>query len=140
MSEEEQLLRIYRFLGLDTVDRRLKLKAEIMKKTLQLTFGWKKGVKHKWISKIANRTGVSTRKIRENYIEPLIDEGILREIGDGYIEFAGLPPNAEMPSELMAEQLVEELNEENANRTALGKKPFTMKQWKELRKPRTKVE
>ena len=135
---EDLLSKIQRFLGLDTVDGRVKLKIEIMKKTLDYASQWKEGIKHEWISKIANRTGVSTRKIRENYVEPLIDEGILRETRDGYIKFEGLPDGAEMPTELTSEQLQEELDEENANRIALGKKPYTMKQWKEQRKPRFK--
>lgn len=138
MSEEEALLKIHRFLGLDTADKRLKLKAELMKTTLFLASQWKEGIKNEWISKIANRTCISTRKVRENYVEPLIDEGILRETRDGYIQFVGLPDGAEMPTELTTEQLQDELNEENANRIALGKKPYTMKQWKEQRKPRFK--
>jgi len=140
LSEEEALSKIHRFLGLDTADKRLKLKAQIMKTTLFYASQWKEGIKNEWISRIANRTCVSTRKIRENYIEPLIDEGILRETRGGHIQFVGLPDGAEMPTELTNEQLQDELNEENANRIALGKKPYTMKQWKELRKPRVKVE
>ena len=86
-----------------------------MKTTLFYTSQWKEGTKIEWISKIANRTCVSTRKIRENYIEPLIDEGILKEPRDGYIQFIGLPSDAEMPVEFTTEQLQEELNEENQN-------------------------
>jgi hypothetical protein len=131
---------VHRFLGLDTADKRLKLKAEIMKTTLFLTSQWKEGIKNEWISRIANRTCVSTRKIRENYIEPLIDEGILKETRNGYIQFIGLPNGAEMPTELTHSELQEELDEENQNRIALGKKPYTLEQWKEIRKPRMKVE
>lgn len=96
---EDQLSKIHRFLGLETADKRLKLKAEIMKTTLFLASQWKEGIKNEWISKIANRTCVSTRKIRENYIEPLIDEGILKETRGGYIQFLGLPNGAEIPIE-----------------------------------------
>lgn len=139
MSEDE-LSRIHRFLGLDNADKRLRLKADITKTTLFLTSKWKKGIKSEWISKIANRTCVSTRKIRENYIEPLIDEDILRETRDGYIEFVGLPENAEVPSEdsLTEQEIVEELEEENEMRNQLGKKPLSLEEWKKTRPKRLK--
>lgn len=139
MSEEE-LSKIYRFLYLDKADGRVKLKADTMKRVIELTSKWQKGTKQEWIDKLANRTSISTRKIRENYVEPLITDGILREHGNGNMEFAGLPDGAEMPTELTDSELQDELDEENQNRIALGKKPYTLKQWLEIRKPRMKVE
>jgi hypothetical protein len=43
-----------------------------------------------------------------------------------------------MPVELTEQQLVKELNEENANRIALGHSELTLEQWKATRKPRFK--
>jgi hypothetical protein len=88
---------IYNFLDLnDAKDGRLNIKAEIMKKVIRLTSKWKSGDKNEWINLLANRTCVSTRKIREDYVQPLISEGILRETEQGLIQFAGLPRKGEV--------------------------------------------
>ena len=83
---------IYNYLDLnDAKDGRLQIKAEIMKKVIRLTSKWKSGDKNQWINQLATRTCVSTRKIREDYIQPLISDGILAELGNGLIHFVGLP-------------------------------------------------
>ena len=110
MSDDE-LSRINKYLGLNDIDARLKIKADCMKKTLKYASIWHRGSKQAWIDKLANRTGLSTRKVRENYIEPLITEGILREYGNGEVEFVGLPENAEMPIEIQdQENQIEKIN------------------------------
>jgi hypothetical protein len=83
---------IYNYLDLnDAKDGRLQIKAEIMKKVIRLTSKWKSGDKNQWINWLATRTCVSTRKIREDYIQPLISDGVLAESGNGLIQFIGLP-------------------------------------------------
>jgi hypothetical protein len=85
---------IYEYLDLNEAkDGRLNIKAEIMKKVIRLTSKWGSGSKNEWINLLANRTCVSTRKIREDYIQPLISEKILLETQQGFIQFAGLPSN-----------------------------------------------
>jgi len=83
----------------------------------------------------ARRRGISEEEIfRQLKIAGLIDataKAIMRDAS--YLE-------GEDSTELTHEQLQEELNEENAKRIALGKKPYTLKQWKKIRKPRMKVE
>jgi len=116
MSEEE-LSKIHRYLYLDKVDERLKLKRDIMKRVIKLTSKWKKGTKQEWIDKIANRTCISTRKTRENYVEPLITDRILREHGNGNIEFVGLPKGAEIITETIkcaqcGKDITEQVNSE----------------------------
>ena len=87
-----QLNEIYDFLDLNEAkDGRLVIKAEIMKKVIRLTSKWKSGDKNQWINWLATRTCVSTRKIREDYVQPLISERILAETGQGVIQFVGLP-------------------------------------------------
>lgn len=108
---EEELAKIFSFLELDKSDGIVRKKAEIMKRVIQLTAKWKTGSKQAWIDKLANRTCLSTRKIRENYVEPLITEGILKQLGTGNVEFYGLLDGAEMPQELSEEQLREEYAE-----------------------------
>lgn len=89
---------IYNFLDLnDAKDGRLNIKADIMKKVIRLSSEWKIGDKNQWINRLANRTCVSTRKIREDYVQPLISEGILLETEQGFIQFVGLPRKGEVP-------------------------------------------
>jgi predicted transcriptional regulator len=84
--------KIYAFLGFDKIsDKRLQVKADIMKKVLSYCSEWKSGNEKQWIDKLANRTCVSTRKIREDYIDPLVSEGILEKTSEGNIRFSGLP-------------------------------------------------
>ena len=93
IERDEVLQDVCKYLQLENVDYRLRLKADTMRKVILFTYEWQEGSKSIWISKLANRTCVSTRKIRENYIQPLIDEGILEENGNR-IRFAGLPTHA----------------------------------------------
>ena len=77
---ETGLKEVYDFLDLnEPKDGRLVIKADIMKKIIHLTSKWKMGKKREWIDKLSILTCVSTRKIREDYIQPLITTGILAE-------------------------------------------------------------
>ena len=97
LSEEDDILdKIYAYLELDTIwDQRLKLKANLMKKVLFYTCQWGEGLENNWIDRLANRTCVSTRKIREDYILPLVTEGLLERTENGKIRFVGLPLDAD---------------------------------------------
>jgi len=91
-NNNDELNQIYEYLGLnEKKDGRLQIKADIMKKVIQLTSKWKNGNINKWIDLLATRTCVSTRKIREDYVFPLISEGILAELPQDVICFVGLP-------------------------------------------------
>ena len=92
LKRETNLSKIYAFLGFDRInDKRLQVKADIMKKVLSYCSEWKSGNEKQWVDKLATRTCVSTRKIREDYIDPLISEGILEKTSAGNIRFIGLP-------------------------------------------------
>jgi len=69
---------------------------DVMKNVIKLCAEWKEGRKEEWISKLANRTCVSTRKIREDYFKPLINEGILKNGLDDTIRFVGSPDGVEI--------------------------------------------
>lgn len=91
VTNDQDLKEIYDALDLnDAKDGRLIIKADIMKKVIHLTSKWEIGKKREWVDKLSIFTCVSTRKIREDYIQPLITVGILAEF-DGTIKFAGLP-------------------------------------------------
>ena len=70
---------------------------DIMKTVIGLCEEWKEGKKDHWIAKLANRTCVSKRKIREDYVEPLIAKGILKNGLDDTIRFVGFPDGVEIP-------------------------------------------
>jgi len=89
-TDDQGLREIYESLDLnDAKDGRLIIKADIMKKVILLTSKWKMGKKREWVDKLSILTCVSTRKIREDYVQPLITIGILGEFGDA-INFLGL--------------------------------------------------
>ena len=89
-NNEDSLCGIYHVLDLNEAkDGRLIIKANIMKKVIFLTSIWKSGKKLEWVDKLSILTCVSTRKIREDYIQPLITIGILSEF-NGTIKFVGL--------------------------------------------------
>jgi hypothetical protein len=136
---EEILSKIYAYLELDSVtDNRLKLKSDLMKKIIYLMSTWKEGTENEWIDKLATRCSLSTRKIRENYLKPLITEGIVAWEGNGHIRFVGIPDNAVMPCELTPEQLKQELEEENEQRNMLGKPKVSEEDWRKSRSKRLK--
>ncbi len=91
-NNDDKLNEIFDYLGLnEQKDGRLRVKADIMKKVIQLSSKWKTGNMYKWIDWLATRTCVSTRKIREDYVFPLISEGILAQLPEDVIRFIGLP-------------------------------------------------
>jgi serine acetyltransferase len=69
---------------------------DIMKNVIRLCAEWKEGKKDHWIAKLAERTFVSTRKIREDYLKTLITNGLLEEGPDDTIHFVGLPNRVEI--------------------------------------------
>ena len=88
---EDNLKVVFDFLDLNEAkDGRLIIKADILKKIIFLTSKWKMGKKREWVDKLSILTCVSTRKIREDYIQPLITIGIFAEFSDA-IKFVGLP-------------------------------------------------
>ena len=90
-ENENWLKEIYDFLHLNEAkDGRLVIKADIMKKAIFLMSKWKTGNKREWVDKLSILTCVSTRKMREDYVQPLITMGILVELSYS-IRFQGLP-------------------------------------------------
>jgi hypothetical protein len=88
---------------------------------------WTEGNEGDWINRIANRTCFSTRKIREDYINPLVTEDILERAGNGTIRFVGLPNGVDQ--EISEKQLKEEWEEDNAKRRELGKPEIAYEEW-----------
>ena len=81
-----------KFLDLDKEgpNRGTKNKQDLMIRTLQYISEWKEGIYEDWRSKLANRLGVTPRTIKENYLDPLIREGIVGKVGPK-VFFNGVP-------------------------------------------------
>lgn len=61
-----------------------------MKRTLYYASEWKTGSYSEWKSKLSNRLGLRPRTVKENYLDPLIKEGIIRKVGS-QLSFVGPP-------------------------------------------------
>ena len=92
--------------------------------------------KHDIRSKLRSWIGVDFRYI-DDYLECCLSWRII-ELDDGILNFKGIPDEAEIPMELTDEQLREELEEENEQRSKLGKPRVILKEWKEKRSKRLK--
>jgi hypothetical protein len=65
-------------------------KQRLMERVLEYIIEWKTGTYKKWISGLSIRLGLTVRTVRENYIDPLIVEGIIKRIGSKLV-FIGIP-------------------------------------------------
>jgi hypothetical protein len=69
---------------------------DIMKRVISLCEEWKEGNKDVWVHKLSHLTYVSTREMSEEYINPLIIDGVLENGLDGNIRFVGLHNRVEI--------------------------------------------
>jgi hypothetical protein len=92
--------------------------------------------KHSIRPKLRSWIGVDYRYI-DDYLESCLSWRIL-ELNDGVLIFRGIPNDAEIPTELTEEQLRGELQEENEQRSKLGKPRVSLKEWREMRSKRFK--
>ena len=106
-----------------------------MRHVLEYVSEWKQGNKKIWIDKLANRLNLSTRKVLEDYVDPLISEGILEEANRGFLLFIGLPSDVHAV-ELSPSQLRQELEEENEHRREQGQAEVSMEEWVKIRPKR----
>jgi len=84
------------YLDLDRVgpNRGTNNKLELMKRTLYYISSWGTGSVKSWIYKLSNRLGLAPRTVKDNYLDPLIEEGIIRKDGM-QLRFVGPPENDE---------------------------------------------
>ena len=83
---------LIRYLGLDeaTPNTGTKNKRELMERALTLVKKWESGSAEEWSSRLSLRLNISSRTAKENYLEPLIQEGIVKKV-DSRLFFIGLP-------------------------------------------------
>ena len=86
------IVEIIKHLGLDSENPNIgtKNKQRLMVKALTLLKMWKTCNYDNGINRLSLRLNMTVRTIRENYIDPLISEGILRKTGS-QIVFVGIP-------------------------------------------------
>ena len=84
------------YLDLDRVgpNRGTNNKLELMKRTLYYISSWGTGSVKLWIYKLSNRLGLAPRTVKDNYLNPLIEEGIIEKNGS-QLHFVGPPENGE---------------------------------------------
>lgn len=94
--EKEQLhsrvSEVIKYLDLDREgpNRGTRNKQELMKRLLYYVSAWGEGSYDEWISKLGTRLGLSPRTVRENYINPLIKDCIIKREGSQLL-FVGVP-------------------------------------------------
>lgn len=71
-------------------NRGTKNKQELMKRILTHIYNWGTGGYDEWISKLSIRLGLAPRTVKENYLNPLIKEGIIKQT-DSQLYFVGPP-------------------------------------------------
>ena len=65
-----------------------------MKRTLYYISSWGTGSYKSWISKLSIRLGLAKRIVKDNYLDPLIEEGIISKAGS-QLRFIGPPESGE---------------------------------------------
>ena len=71
-------------------NRGTKNKQELTIRVLEYVSKWGEGSYPDWKSRIATRLGLSPRAVKENYLDPLIREGIVGRVGHN-VFFNGAP-------------------------------------------------
>jgi len=91
-DQKETVSMSIEYLDLDRVgyNRGTNNKLELMKSVLYYTYGWETGSYKEWINKLSIRLGLAPRTVKENYLHPLIEEGIIVKDGS-LLRFVGPP-------------------------------------------------
>lgn len=91
-TENDDISQIVAFLDLDaeTPNVGTRNKMRLMIRTLAYLKQWKSGSYDEWVARLSVRLNVSVRTVRDNYLDPLISEGIVKRLGSKLV-FKGLP-------------------------------------------------
>jgi len=93
--KENEVFKIIKYLDLNIENPNIgtKNKQRLMERTLGYMKNWQTGAYEEWINRLSLRLNVTVRTVRENYVDPLISEGIIKKIGS-QIVFVGIPEEA----------------------------------------------
>jgi len=61
-----------------------------MERTLAYMKKWQTGTYDEWKNRLSLRLNLTVRTVRDNYVDPLICEGIVKKIGSQVV-FVGIP-------------------------------------------------
>jgi hypothetical protein len=88
---------IYNYLGLheNNVQGKQKIKIQNLRRVIALCYDLEQGHYNEWIDRLSIPLGLSTRKVREDYIDPLISIRIVYRDGFNMVRFLGVPKNKE---------------------------------------------
>jgi len=78
ITAPEEIENILKYLGRLDLDSQGQVKDRHLGQVLTYCQMWKKGSLQALVDKLTIRCGISSRYIKENYVNPLITEGILR--------------------------------------------------------------
>ena len=92
----EGVIRCIEYLDLDKEgpNQGTKNKQELTIRLLAYLSEWKEGSYSEWKSKLATRLCITPRTVKENYLDPLIREGIIGRVGSR-VSFIGPPESGD---------------------------------------------
>ena len=93
-DKRELIKKSIEYLDLDRVgpNRGTNNKLELMKSVLYYISAWETGSYKSWTNKLSIRLGLAPRTVKDNYLHPLIEEGIIAKDGS-LLRFVGPPEN-----------------------------------------------
>jgi len=93
-GQSDIVARCIEYLDLDRLgpNRGTNNKLELTKNTLYYISAWETGSYRSWAFKLSIRLGLAPRTVKDNYLRPLIEEGIIRKDGS-QLRFVGPPEN-----------------------------------------------
>lgn len=95
-KEDTEIRRVLSFIGVDDDNPNMgtKAKRNLFTKVLEFCISSKEGSYSSWVGLLSMRFNMSVRTVKENYIEPLIDLGIL-DRNSNKIRYLGVPSSPE---------------------------------------------
>jgi hypothetical protein len=95
-KEDTEIKKILLFIGVDDDNPNMgtKAKRNLFTKVLEFCISNKEGSYSGWVGLLSMRFNMSVRTVKENYIEPLIDLGIL-DRNSNKIRYLGVPSTPE---------------------------------------------
>jgi len=112
----EEIEAILVYLGRKDLDSQGQVKDRHLGQVLVYCQMWKQGSLQKLIDRLTIRCGISARYIKENYVQPLISEEILRVTRmkhDVCWTWVGLPKNTSFMEFIKEEKLKKEVKKPN---------------------------
>lgn len=91
-TNQNEVNKIIKYLDLNIENPNIgtKNKQRLMERTLSYLKKWQTGSYEEWINRLSLRLNLTVRTVRENYVDPLISEGIVKKVSSQVV-FVGIP-------------------------------------------------